>query len=292
MSTIDDYRNNVEIQWCPGCPNFGILQAFKKALVEMDKASHEVSMVSGIGQAAKLPHYLRCNFFNGLHGRTLPVALGVHVANPKLTTIVVTGDGDCYGEGGNHFLHALRRNPDITVVVHNNEIYALTKGQASPTTPLGERRTLQVRGVELSPLNPLAVAILHGCGFVARGFAGDVEHLKGLLVEAISYRGFSYVDVIQPCITWGTHPVSWYRERIYKIENDYDPGNREAALEKSMERGEKMPIGIIYKTDPTEIFASRFRKAVTDRPLPDLQPPGKEKMLQLLSGFRAAEEFS
>jgi 2-oxoglutarate/2-oxoacid ferredoxin oxidoreductase subunit beta len=292
MSTIDDYRNNVEIQWCPGCPNFGILHAFKKALVELNRAPHEVCMVSGIGQAAKLPHYLRCNFFNGLHGRTLPVALGIHVANPKLTTIVVTGDGDSYGEGGNHFLHALRRNPDITVVVHNNEIYALTKGQASPTTPRGELRTLQVRGVELTPLNPLAVAILHGCGFVARGFAGDVEHLKGLLVKAISYRGFSYVDVIQPCITWGTHPVSWYRERIYKIENDYDPGNREAALEKSMERGEKMPIGLIYKTGPTEIFASRFRKAVTDRPLPDSQPPGKEKMLELLSGFRAAEELS
>jgi 2-oxoglutarate/2-oxoacid ferredoxin oxidoreductase subunit beta len=292
MSTIDDYRNNVEIQWCPGCPNFGILQAFKKALVELNRAPHEVCMVSGIGQAAKLPHYLRCNFFNGLHGRTLPVALGVHVTNPKLTTIVVTGDGDFYGEGGNHFLHTLRRNPDITVVVHNNEIYALTKGQASPTTPRGERRTLQGKGVELAPLNPLAVAILHGCGFVARGFAGDVEHLKGLLVEAISYQGFSYVDVIQPCITWGTHPVSWYRERISKIENDYDPGNREAALEKSMERGEKMPIGIIYKTGPTEIFASRFRKAITDRPLPDLQPPGKEEMLELLSGFRAAEEFS
>jgi 2-oxoglutarate ferredoxin oxidoreductase subunit beta len=292
MSTMDDYRNNVEIQWCPGCPNFGILQAFKKALVELKKDPHEVCMVSGIGQAAKLPHYLRCNFFNGLHGRTLPVALGVHVANPQLTTIVVTGDGDCYGEGGNHFLHTLRRNPDITVVVHNNEIYALTKGQASPTTPRGERRTLQVRGVELSPLNPLAVAILHGCGFVARGFAGDVEHLKGLLVEAISYRGFSYVDVIQPCITWGTHPVSWYRERIYKIGDDYDPGNREAALEKSMEWGKKMPTGVIYKTPPREVFAGRFRKAVTDRPLPELQPPGSKKMLELLSGFRAAEEFS
>ncbi|MFW6115288.1 MAG: thiamine pyrophosphate-dependent enzyme [Thermodesulfobacteriota bacterium] len=288
MTTMDDYGNNVEIQWCPGCPNFGILQAFKKALVELNKPPHEVCMVSGIGQAAKLPHYLRCNFFNGLHGRTLPVALGVHVANPKLTTIVVTGDGDCYGEGGNHFLHALRRNPDITVVVHNNEIYALTKGQASPTTPRGETRTLQIKGVELSPLYPLAVAILHGCGFVARGFAGDVEHLKDLLVAAVSYRGFSYVDVIQPCITWGTHPVSWYRERVYKIGEDYDPGNREAAMEKSMEWGEKMPIGVIYKTSPGEVFSDRFKEAVTDRPLAELQPPDAEKMSEILSEFRAA----
>jgi 2-oxoglutarate ferredoxin oxidoreductase subunit beta len=292
MTTMDDYRNSVEIQWCPGCPNFGILQAFKKALVELNKAPHEVCMVSGIGQAAKLPHYLRCNFFNGLHGRTLPVALGVHVANPQMTTIVVTGDGDCYGEGGNHFLHTLRRNPDITVVVHNNEIYALTKGQASPTTPRGEKRTLQFRGVEIASLNPLAIAILHGCGFVARGFAGDIEHLTGLLVEAISYRGFSYVDVIQPCITWGTHPVSWYRERIYKIGEDYDSASREAALEKSMEWGEKMPIGVIYKTPPREVFAGRFRTAVGDRPLSELEPPGQEEMLELLSGFRPAEKPS
>ncbi len=292
MSTMDDYKNNVEIQWCPGCPNFGILQAFKKAFVELNKEPSEVCMVSGIGQAAKLPHYLNCNFFNGLHGRTLPVALGIHVANPALTTIVVTGDGDCYGEGGNHFIHALRRNPDITMVVHNNEIYALTKGQASPTTPRGEKRTLQARGVELAPLNAMAIAILQGCSFVARGFAGDVEYLKGLLVEAISHRGFSYVDVIQPCITWGTHPVSWYRERIYKVSNDYNPGNRETALEKSMEWGEKLPTGVIYRTSPGKLFAGRFRKTVTDRVLADLQPPGREKMLEFLSEFRAAEGSS
>ncbi len=292
MSTVEDYKSDAEIQWCPGCPNFGILQAFKMALAELDKAPHEVCLVSGIGQAAKLPHYLKCNFFNGLHGRALPVALGIQVANPRLTTIVVTGDGDCYGEGGNHFIHALRRNPDITVVVHNNEIYALTKGQASPTTPWGEKRTLQIRGVELAPLNALGIAILHNCTFVARGFAGEIEHLKDLLVEAIAHPGLSLVDVIQPCITWGTHPVSWYRERIYKIGDDYDPGNRDAALEKSMEWGAKMPIGVIYKAPPGEVFASRFRKAVTDRPLPDLQPPGREKMLELLSEFRPAEGSS
>jgi len=289
MTTMDDYRNNVEIQWCPGCPNFGILQAFKKALVELKKAPHEVCMVSGIGQAAKLPHYLKCNFFNGLHGRTLPVALGVHVANPQLTTIVVTGDGDCYGEGGNHFLHTLRRNPDITVVVHNNEIYALTKGQASPTTPRGEKRALQLRGVEVAPLNPLAIAIHHGCGFVARGFAGDVEHLKGLLVEAISYRGLSYVDVIQPCITWGTHPVSWYQERVYKLGEAHDPGSREAALEKCMEQGDKIPTGVIYKGPSREVFAEKFTNAAGKRPLPELQPPGQHEILEFLSGFQAAE---
>jgi 2-oxoglutarate ferredoxin oxidoreductase subunit beta len=285
MSTIDDYKNNVEIQWCPGCSNFGILQALKKALVALGKEPHEICLVSGIGQAAKFPHYLKCNFFNGLHGRALPVALGIHVANPELTTIVTTGDGDCYGEGGNHFLHNLRRNPDITVVVHNNEIYGLTKGQASPTTTMGETRTLHMKGVESAPLNPLAIAIMHDCGFVARGFAGDIEHLSKLLSEAISYSGFSFVDVIQPCVTWGTHPVGWYRERIYKLDKSYDPGDRNAALEKSREWEGRIPVGIIYKTPPREVFASRFRQTVTERPLAELMPPDKEKILGHLSKY-------
>jgi len=146
MVKIDDYKNHVPVQWCPGCPNFGILSALKAALTTLEKQPHACCLVSGIGQAAKLPHYLNCNFFNGLHGRAIPAALGIHVANPHLTTIVVTGEGDCYGEGGNHFLHALRRNPDITVVVHNNGFYALTKGQASPTTTIGEKRSLQIHG--------------------------------------------------------------------------------------------------------------------------------------------------
>lgn len=290
MITEKDYESEAEIQWCPGCPNFGILRAFKEALVGLQKAPHEICLVSGIGQAAKLPHYLKCNFFNGLHGRAIPVALGVHVANPKLTTIVVTGDGDCYGEGGNHFIHTIRRNPDITVVVHNNEIYALTKGQASPTTRLGEKRTIQVKGVEIVPLNMLAIAIMHDCSFVARGFAGDIDHLKALLTEAINHRGLSYVDVIQPCITWGTHPVSWYKERVYKIADDHEPSDREAALKKAMEWGDKMPIGILYRTAPREVFASRFRKAVSDQPLSELSPTGRDEMAAFLLEFRPGRE--
>ncbi|MCK5734283.1 MAG: 2-oxoacid ferredoxin oxidoreductase, partial [Candidatus Latescibacteria bacterium] len=130
MADRAEYRSDAENQWCPGCPNFGILSALKKALVTLGKAPEEVCLVSGIGQAAKLPHYLKCHFFNGLHGRSLPVAVAVNAVNPDLTTIVTTGDGDCYGEGGNHFLHTIRRNPNITLIVHNNQIYGLTKGQA------------------------------------------------------------------------------------------------------------------------------------------------------------------
>ena len=173
---------------------------------ELGRLPEKVCIVSGIGQAAKFPHYLNCNFFNGLHGRAIPVATGIHAVNPELTTLVVTGDGDCYGEGGNHFLHMLRRNPDICVIVHNNELYALTKGQASPTTPVGEQRTLPAGPVENRPLNMLGVAIVHGTGFVARGFAGDIEHLKELFKEGMSHKGLSVIEVLQPCITWGGAP--------------------------------------------------------------------------------------
>ncbi|MFP3870026.1 MAG: thiamine pyrophosphate-dependent enzyme [Syntrophobacteria bacterium] len=290
MSSVEVYTSDAEVQWCPGCPNFGILQAMKMALAELGKAPHEVCLVSGIGQAAKLPHYLKSNFFNGLHGRAIPVALGIHVVNPELSTIVVTGDGDCYGEGGNHFIHALRRNPDITVVLHNNEIYALTKGQASPTTRPGEKRTLQVKGVEIATLNMPAIAVIHDCTFVARGFAGEVDHLKELLVAAVKHPGLSCVDVIQPCITWGTHPIKWYRDRIYKLGDEHDPGNREAALERLMEWGDRIPVGVLYRTASRETFAGRFRRTVTDRPLFASEPVGLDRVAEILSEFRQAEE--
>ena len=287
MTEMSDYKSEAENQWCPGCPNFGILEAYKKAFVEMDLPPHRICMVSGIGQAAKLPHYLRCNFFNGLHGRALPVAVGAWTANPYLTTIVSTGDGDCYGEGGNHFLHTLRRNPDITVVVHNNEIYALTKGQASPTTPEGEKRALQVRGVDVSPLNMPAVAVLHDCTFVARGFAGEVDHLKDLLVAAVNHPGLSLVDVIQPCITWGTRTVEWYKERVRKLGDDHDPGDRDAALKAALGGKDEFPIGILHQTEPRPVFGRGFRESVTDRPLHEA-PPNRDGIREILSSFRPA----
>ncbi|RPI79555.1 MAG: 2-oxoacid ferredoxin oxidoreductase [Desulfobacteraceae bacterium] len=283
---IKAFESAVEIQWCPGCSNFGILQAIKKAFVELRKAPHEICLVSGIGQAAKLPHYLRCNLFNGLHGRAIPVATGICATNPKLTTVVVTGDGDCYGEGGNHFLHALRRNPDMTLVVHNNEVYALTKGQASPTTQIGEKTTLQTRGVDIPPLNMPALAIGQGCTFVARGFAGEIEHLKELLVAAVRHRGFSYIDVVQPCITWGTRPMQWYLERVYKLDDDHDRRDREAALKLTTEWEKKIPIGILYEAEPREAFGDSFRARVTAEFLPTLRPIGPDKINEILVEFK------
>lgn len=286
MSSLTDYNNQVQNQWCPGCPNFGILNALKEALVELGKAPNEVCLVSGIGQAAKLPHYLNCNFFNGLHGRAIPVATGIQVVNPDLTTIITTGDGDCYGEGGNHFIHAIRRNPDITLMVHNNEIYALTKGQASPTTPMGEKRKLQVRGVEVPPLNMPAFAIIHDCGFVARGFAGDREHLTEIIVRAVKHRGMSYIDIIQPCISWGTHPVSWYKERVRKLGNDYNPGDKAAALNLALTKDGYFHTGVLYEAPSENVFADGFRKAVTARPLTGLGMQKAEDISGLLSEFK------
>lgn len=199
---VKDFKSNDEIAWCPGCGNFGILNAVKKTLVRLGKPPKDILLVSGIGQAAKLPHYVRCNCFNGLHGRALPVAAAAKIANRNLTVLVTTGDGDCYGEGGNHLIHNIRRNTDITVIVHDNQIYGLTKGQASPTTDPGYVTKIQMEGVILDPLHPLEMAIALGAGFVARGYSLDIEHLSWLILEGIKHKGFSLIDVLQPCVSF------------------------------------------------------------------------------------------
>ncbi|GFP29971.1 2-oxoglutarate/2-oxoacid ferredoxin oxidoreductase subunit beta [Candidatus Hakubella thermalkaliphila] len=218
--------------------------------MELGKSPHELLLVSGIGQASKLPHYLKCNTFNGLHGRMIPAAVGAKIANKELTVIAVGGDGDCYGEGTNHFIHNIRRNVDITLLLHNNQVYGLTKGQASPTSDLGFKTKVQVRGVEIPPLNPLALAIALDCSFVARGFAGEREHLSHLIVEAARHRGFALVDILQPCVIWNkVNTFKWYRDRVYQLGEGYDSGQRIPAFEKALEWGERIPLGIIYKNE-------------------------------------------
>lgn len=251
MTTIKDFEG-IQPAWCPGCGNFAILNSIKKALVELGKNPHELLLVSGIGQASKLPHYLKCNVFNGLHGRPIPSATGAKVANPDLVVIAIAGDGDCYGEGGNHFIHAIRRNVNITVLVHDNQVYGLTKGQASPTSDLGFVTKIQHEGVILTPFNPIAIAVALDASFVARSFAGDIEHLSKMIQEAVKHKGFAVVDILQPCVTFNKlNTFQWYKQRVYKIgEGDgYDPTNRLKAFEKSLEWGEKIPIGIIYKKE-------------------------------------------
>ncbi len=249
---ISYFKSSDEIAWCPGCGDFGILNALKNALVGLGRRPQDMLLVSGIGQAAKLPHYIKCNCFNGLHGRAIPPAVAAKIANRALTVIVTTGDGDCYGEGGNHLIHNIRRNVDITVIVHNNQIYGLTKGQASPTTDAGYRTKVQAGGVILEPFHPLAMAIAMGCGFVARGYSKDAAHLSLLITEGIKHKGFALIDVLQPCVTFNKkNTYEWYSKRVYKLDDDssYDASDRISAYKKSEEWGDRIPTGIIYRTE-------------------------------------------
>jgi len=250
MVTVKDYAESIPIAWCPGCGNFAILQAVKKALVELGIEPHQVLFVSGIGQAPKLPHYTQGNVFDGLHGRTLPVATGAKIANNELIVIGIDGDGGAYGEGVGHLLATMRRNVNITYLVHNNQVYGLTKGQASPTSDTGFVTKTTPLGASQS-LNPLALALSSDISFLARGFAGDVEHLSGLLKMGIEHHGFSLIDILQPCVSFNhRNTFQWYRERVYKLdEKQYDPTDKMGAFKKAQEWGEKIPIGVIYRQE-------------------------------------------
>jgi 2-oxoglutarate ferredoxin oxidoreductase subunit beta len=254
----DTVWGDYETAWCPGCGNFALLKAVKKALTGAGLAPEEVLFVSGIGQAAKAPHYLNCNLFNGLHGRGLAVATGAKLANTKLKVIYESGDGCTYGEGGNHFLAAVRRNVSVTALVHDNQIYGLTKGQASPTSGEGLVTKAQPEGVLSAPMNPLALAVSLGASFVARGFVMETDHLAGLIAEALAVEGFALVDILQPCVTFNkVNTFKWYKERCYKLGDDHDPADAAAAMRKAREWGERIPIGVIYRgTRPS--FESRW----------------------------------
>ncbi len=252
MVTVKDYGNSIPIAWCPGCGNFAILEALRKALVNIGLAPQQVLFVSGIGQAPKLPHYTHGNVLNGLHGRSLPAATGGKLANHELVVIGIDGDGGAYGEGVGHLLATMRRNINMTYMVHNNQVYGLTKGQASPTSDLGFVTKTTPLGAS-QPLNPLAVALASDVSFLARGFAGDIEHLSGLLRMGIEHHGFALIDILQPCVSFNhRNTFQWYRERVYKLEDEsYDPSDKMAALTKAQERGNRIPIGLIYRSERT-----------------------------------------
>lgn len=283
MKDVDVYESEYENQWCPGCGNFGILEAMKIALAESGIAPHEVLIVSGIGQAAKAPHFLECNFFHSLHGRALPLATGAKIANHDLTIIVNTGDGDCFAEGGNHFIHAIRRNVDLTVLAHDNAVYGLTKGQASPTAGHGMVTPLQKDGVASQPLKPLALSLAAGAGFVARGFSGDKAHLSRLIQAALQFKGFSFIDILQPCVSFNRiNTYGWYKERISTIDSaTHDPENFSRAMELAMEWEERIPVGILYQKDKTD-FTSQLKPLEQGTLIDALYL--REKIIDLLSG--------
>ena len=273
--------NSIYIAWCPGCGNYSILKIMKKTLSELNISPNELVLVSGIGQAAKIPQYFKTNYFNGLHGRALPPATAIKISNPNLTVIAESGDGDMYGEGGNHFIHAIRRNPDITNIIHNNMIYGLTKGQASPTSEIGFKTPVQMNGVFLEPFNPVSTAIALNASFVARAFSGDVEKTKNILKKAIKHKGFSIVDIFQPCVSFNKiNTYNWFKENTYYLNSKYDSSDRIEAFKKSIEK-EKLPLGIFYINKKRKSFEKNF-KFHQDKKIPLFKNELKLDILQKL----------
>jgi 2-oxoglutarate ferredoxin oxidoreductase subunit beta len=247
-------RSGPDIAWCPGCGNFGILSAVQQALSELRLQPSQVVLVSGIGQAAKLAQYVSANVFDGLHGRALPAAAGVKLANPALTVIAIGGDGDFYSEGTGHLIHALRRNVTLTCLVHNNQVYGLTRGQYSATSEPGFRSSTSVEGSVLPPLNPLALGIALDGALVARGFAGDVDGLARIIQQAIATPGLSLVDILQPCVTFNrVNTFAWYKERVYYLDDTHDPTDPDRSMARALEwpapRASdvpRIPLGVFY----------------------------------------------
>ncbi|MBI9032770.1 2-oxoacid ferredoxin oxidoreductase [bacterium] len=259
MNSKFDFENKIDFSWCPGCGNFSIRKELITALEELNLEKNRVVLVSGIGQAAKMPEFVNTSFFHGLHGRGLPPATAIKAANPQLTVIAFGGDGDMYGEGGNHLLHITRKNPDITLFVNDNMIYGLTKGQASPTSSLGMKTPLQVFGVKEQPLNPLALAISLDVTFVARAFSGHIEQTKEIMKEAISHKGFALVDIFQPCVSFNKiNTYKWFDENTYYLPEDFDNSDRVKSFEKSLETG-PYPLGVIYKSNHRKTFEENLQ---------------------------------
>lgn len=248
--TAKDFQGPVDPDWCPGCGDFGLLNSLKKALAELGKAPHEVVTVSGIGCSSNLPGFIHAYGMHTLHGRALPVATGVQLANHDLTLIVTGGDGDGYGIGVGHLVHAMRRNVNLLYIVMNNEIYGLTTGQTSPTSLLGMQTKSNPYGNMDMPLNPLAMAISGGATWVGRGFSGEPKQLNQLLQAAMEHNGFALLDVFSPCVTYNKDQTyAFFRERVKKLEdNGHDPTDWRQALEKAFTwSDDEIPIGLFFE---------------------------------------------
>lgn len=252
---IEDLDTKEEKTWCIGCTNNGILLAVKQAIVDLVNSNkiklNNLVIATGIGCHAKIYDYLNVNAFYALHGRVIPTLLGIKLANPQLTLIGFGGDGDTYAEGMSHFVHACRYNVDMTMIVHNNQTFALTTGQATPTSEIGFKGKSTPFGTTERPINPIALALASGATFIARGYALDVEHLKNIIKAGIEHKGFSFIDILQPCLTYH-NTISYFKDRFYKIENhdNYENALKEALKwDYSLDENAKIPIGIFYKVN-------------------------------------------
>ena len=251
-----EFNHDIDMAWCPGCGNFPLRKLLISALQEMNLDPTQVVFSSGIGQAAKMPQYLDTNYFNGLHGRGLAVASAISAVNPALTVVAEGGDGDMYGEGGNHLIHNIRRNPKVVHIVHNNMVYGLTKGQASPTSPIGLVTPVQSEGVYNQPINPMALALAMGATFVARGFSGDQEKTKELIKAAIRHNGYAIIDIFHPCVTYNKiNTFAWYKQHTFWLDENHDKANRLAAMTLALDE-DRLACGILYQTE-TQPYTAR-----------------------------------
>ncbi len=305
-----DFRTDVFADWCPGCGDFGIMNALQMALAELGLRPEQIVMVSGIGCSGKEAHNVKCFGIHTLHGRALPFATGIKLANPNLEVIAIGGDGDGLGIGAGHFVNAGRRNIDMTYIIHNNGVYGLTKGQASPTLKLGLQTNSLPRPNINAGINPIALAIVAGYTFVARSYAYDVKHLKEMIKQAVTHKGLSFVDCLQPCPTYNDiNTKDWYagedrkdpktgkaQSRLYRLDetSGWDPVVRSAeqewekqmqAIQRSREWGDHIPIGVFYKNEDEPTFLDRYLKRV---PFYRDNPPAKQKLMDE-NGISAAD---
>ena len=259
MAKMQDLATDQTNYWCPGCGNFGIITAVKRAIVQLGLGREDVTAVTGIGCHGKMTNYLNVNGFHVIHGRVLPVATAIKLANLEQTVIGFSGDGDSFGIGIGHFPHAARRNPDITLIVHDNLIYGLTTGQTSPTTKRGHMTKSTPRGSFEEAVNPIAAALASNASFVARGYVGEIQQLTDLFVQALSWEGFAMVDVLQPCVSYNRiNTYQFYKERVYKLEEaGHDPSDISQAYERSLEWTERIPIGVFYKRE-RPVYSDNF----------------------------------
>ena len=244
-------KSDTKPTWCPGCGDYGVVAAVEMAVKRLKIPSQNVVLVSGIGCSSNLPHFLSSYGFHAIHGRALPVAEGIRWANHDLTVIATGGDGDGFGIGAGHFVHAMRRNVDLTYVTMDNQIYGLTTGQASPTSMMGQKTKSTPSGVIENPLDPLALALASGATYVARGFSGDVKQMTDLIQGGIAHKGFAFVDALSPCVTYNKiNTFDWFRQRVYKLEGaGHDPSNLTQAWERALEWNERIPIGLFYRVE-------------------------------------------
>lgn len=273
--TVADFKGRVDPDWCPGCGDFGVLASLKSALAELKIAPHDVVTISGIGCSSNLPGFINTYGMHTLHGRALAVATGVKMANPRLHVVVTGGDGDGFGIGGNHFIHTMRRNVDLLYIAMDNQIYGLTTGQVSPTSRIGMKTKSTPFGSVEGPINPMTLALAAGATFVARGFSGEPKHLTDLMKQGILHKGFAFIDVFSPCVTYNhDNTYQWFRERVRKLDEDsaYNPEDWAAAMRKALLWGDEIPIGKFFQRVDVPALHQLEPVLNEDPPLPYRDP--------------------